>query len=162
MFYLCKNWDDHQSCPKSRKVSQRIKICLSHSIIDFACGVTACKRVSFLSISGLSSSYAECFSLPQVNGHTFQGYGSSKDQAKQAAAEAALMSFVKPPPRKPPAGEAPKPEDDATPWKTLASFAMYKLFTDWRDNKFGPGPHGYPPMPSMSELNNSNILWILF
>lgn len=79
----------------------------------------------------------------EVNGQTFMGYGSSKDHAKQAAAEAALMSFVKPPPPKPTPGEAPKPEDDETPWKTLASFAMYKLFTDWRDNKVGPSPQAF-------------------
>ncbi|KAF2365693.1 Double-stranded RNA-binding domain [Trinorchestia longiramus] len=89
-----------------------------------------------------------CVSV-EVNGQTFRGYGSSKDMAKQAAAEAALVSFVKPPPPKPPAGEAPNPEDDTTPWRTLASFAMYKLFSDWRDGRIGMctanAPQGFMP-----------------
>merc|ERR1719315_446700 len=36
----------------------------------------------------------------EVDGVTYRGYGSSKTLAKQAAAEAALVSFVKPPPPK--------------------------------------------------------------
>jgi len=108
----------------------------------------------------------------EVNGQSYVGYGSSKDQAKQAAAEAALMSFVKPPP---PKGIPNKPEDDPTPWKTLGSFAMYKLFTDWRDNKVGtcqnfpqnaamtmPQQMGFQAMlqqiapPATAAANNSN------
>lgn len=77
-----------------------------------------------------------CVSV-EVNGQTFRGYGSTKDLAKQAAAEAALVSFVKPPPPKSAGGEPPKPEDDTTPWRTLASFAMFKLFSDWRDGRIG-------------------------
>lgn len=66
-----------------------------------------------------------------VNGVVYRGYGSSKSLAKQAAAEAALVSFVKPPPPKSAAGE---PEvADETPWKTIASFAMYKLFAEWSE-----------------------------
>ena len=84
-----------------------------------------------------------------MNGQTFRGYGTTKDLAKQAAAEAALVSFVKPPPPKPAAGETPNFEDDTTPWRTLASFAMYKLFNDWRDGRIGmsnsTGQQGFVP-----------------
>lgn len=74
-----------------------------------------------------------CFSV-SVNGQEYRGYGSSKQLAKQAAAEAALISFVKPPA----AGESP--DDDKTPWTTLVSFAMYKLFNDWREGRVGMCP----------------------
>jgi len=71
----------------------------------------------------------------EVNGVTYRGYGSSKMLAKQAAAEAALVSFVKPPPPK----SAPGQEEplDETPWKTIASFAMYKLFAEWSEGNAG-------------------------
>lgn len=72
-----------------------------------------------------------------VNGVVYRGYGSSKSLAKQAAAEAALVSFVKPPPPKPAAGQPEVSGDaevvDETPWKTIASFAMYKLFAEWSE-----------------------------
>lgn len=64
--------------------------------------------------------------------------------AKQAAAEAALVSFVKPP--------SDELADDNTPWTVLACFAMYKLFNEWREGRIGmchPGfgagnPFGVP------------------
>ncbi|XP_018009377.1 double-stranded RNA-specific editase 1 isoform X2 [Hyalella azteca] len=87
-----------------------------------------------------------CVSV-EVNGQTFRGYGSTKDLAKQAAAEAALVSFVKPPPPKPTAGEPTSLEEDTTPWRTLASFAMYKLFMDWRDGRIGMCQPGLQNMP---------------
>jgi len=71
----------------------------------------------------------------EVHGVVYRGYGSSKMLAKQAAAEAALVSFVKPPPPKAAAGEE-EPVDD-TPWKTIASFAMYKLFAEWSEGNAG-------------------------
>lgn len=94
----------------------------------------------------------------QVNGQTFRGYGSSKDLAKQAAAEAALVSFVKPPPPKSTNGEPPLPEDDTTPWRTLASFAMYKLFSEWRDGRIGmcnsAGQTGFAPNMGLPTANS--------
>lgn len=78
-----------------------------------------------------------------VNGVVYRGYGSSKSLAKQAAAEAALVSFVKPPPPKPAAGQ---PEVvDETPWKTIASFAMYKLFAEWSEGN--SARHTMPQAP---------------
>jgi len=74
----------------------------------------------------------------EVNGSVYRGYGSSKTLAKQAAAEAALVSFVKPPPPKVAPGEE-EPVDE-TPWKTIASFAMYKLFAEWSEGNAGGSP----------------------
>jgi len=76
----------------------------------------------------------------EVNGVVFRGYGTSKANAKQAAAEAALVSFVKPPPPKPAPGENPTHVEDDTPWKSIASFAMYKLFSEWSEGKVGNSP----------------------
>jgi len=72
-----------------------------------------------------------------VNGQQFRGYGTSKSHAKQAAAEAALVSFVKPPPPKPAPGQNPTEIEDETPWKSIASFAMFKLFSDWSEGRVG-------------------------
>jgi len=99
----------------------------------------------------------------EVNGVTYRGYGSSKMLAKQAAAEAALVSFVKPPPPK----SAPGQEEplDETPWKTIASFAMYKLFAEWSEGNAGrqapAGPETGAAMPGdlrnyLTELQQSN------
>ncbi|KAG0719199.1 Double-stranded RNA-specific editase 1 [Chionoecetes opilio] len=74
-------------------------------------------------------------SLPQIDGQKYRGFGSSKQLAKQAAAEAALISFVKPP-----VATSENNEDDKTPWATLASFAIYKLFNDWREGRVGMCP----------------------
>jgi len=74
-----------------------------------------------------------------VDGNTYHGYGPSKQIARQNAAEAALVSFVKPPVPKSGPGEENKMEDK-TPWATLASFAMYKLFNDWKDGRIGTSP----------------------
>jgi len=69
-----------------------------------------------------------------IDGQKYRGFGSSKQLAKQAAAEAALISFVKPPV----ATATPETqEEDKTPWATLASFAIYKLFNDWREGRVG-------------------------
>lgn len=77
----------------------------------------------------------------QVDGQKYRGFGSSKQLAKQAAAEAALISFVKPPVTSGMEGV----EEDKTPWATLASFAIYKLFNDWREGRVGMCPP--PPQP---------------
>ena len=69
---------------------------------------------------------------PQVKGQKYRGFGSSKQLARQAAAEAALISYVKPP------GE--NKQEDQTPWATLVPFAMYKLFNDWREGRVGMCP----------------------
>lgn len=79
--------------------------------------------------------------FPQVDGQKYRGFGSSKQLAKQAAAEAALISFVKPPVTTGMEGV----EEDKTPWATLASFAIYKLFNDWREGRVGMCPP--PPQP---------------
>lgn len=71
----------------------------------------------------------------QVDGQKYRGFGSSKQLAKQASAEAALISFVKPP-----ANATETTDEDKTPWATLASFAIYKLFNDWREGRVGMCP----------------------
>ena len=80
----------------------------------------------------------------QVDSQKYRGFGTSKQLAKQAAAEAALISFVKPPVINATTKEAK--EEDKTPWATLASFAIYKLFNDWRDGRVGmcPPPGNQP------------------
>ncbi|KAL7633130.1 UNVERIFIED_CONTAM: hypothetical protein RMT77_016500 [Armadillidium vulgare] len=72
----------------------------------------------------------------EVNGQKYKGFGSSKLSAKQAAAEAALVSFVKPPP--------PTEEEDKTPWGVLASFAMFKLFNEWKEGRIGMNSSSAP------------------
>lgn len=79
----------------------------------------------------------------EVNGTTYRGYGSSKTLAKQAAAEAALVSFVKPPP-----AEGEEDAVDETPWKTVASFALYRLFKHWSEGTTTSAPQ--PPVPTPS------------
>ncbi|XP_045593766.1 double-stranded RNA-specific editase 1 isoform X3 [Procambarus clarkii] len=81
-----------------------------------------------------------CISVEVSNGtetQKYRGFGSSKQLAKQAAAEAALISFVKPPVT---ANSTENQEEDKTPWATLASFAIYKLFNDWREGRVGMCP----------------------
>jgi len=85
-----------------------------------------------------------------VNGSVFRGYGTSKSNAKQAAAEAALVSFVKPPPPKPAPGQ--DFVEDETPWKCIASFAMYKLFSEWSEGRVG-NPHMNPHVNSNQAFN---------
>ncbi|XP_071521710.1 double-stranded RNA-specific editase 1-like isoform X8 [Panulirus ornatus] len=75
-----------------------------------------------------------CISV-EVDGQKYRGFGSSKQLAKQASAEAALISFVKPP-----VTSTENAEEDKTPWATLASFAIYKLFNDWREGRVGTCP----------------------
>ncbi|XP_050732716.1 double-stranded RNA-specific editase 1-like isoform X4 [Eriocheir sinensis] len=75
-----------------------------------------------------------CISV-EIDGQKYRGFGSSKQLAKQAAAEAALISFVKPP-----VTTTESQEEDKTPWATLASFAIYKLFNDWREGRVGMCP----------------------
>jgi len=94
----------------------------------------------------------------EVDGVTYRGYGSSKTLAKQAAAEAALVSFVKPPPPKAGPGE-PEMEDE-TPWKTIASFAMYKLFAEWSESS-GARPVAAQPdanAAAASTFENTNAV----
>ena len=84
-----------------------------------------------------------------MDGKLYQGVGSNKSLARATAAERALQSFVPPPP--PPkdaaataaaaeaeendsAAEAP---EDETPWSALASFALHRLFCDWRQGRVG-------------------------
>jgi len=72
-----------------------------------------------------------------VEGAQYTGYGPSKQIARQNAAEAALVSFVKPPVPKSGPGEQNENAEDKTPWATLAAFAMYKLFNDWKEGRIG-------------------------
>ncbi|CAL4156101.1 unnamed protein product [Meganyctiphanes norvegica] len=72
-----------------------------------------------------------------VDGNSYHGYGPSKQIARNNAAEAALVSFVKPPVPKAAGQEEDNEIEDKTPWATLASFAMYKLFNDWKDGRIG-------------------------
>lgn len=79
-----------------------------------------------------------------VNGETYRGYGSSKGLAKQACAEAAMVSFVKPPPED-------KDAVDETPWKVIASLALYKMFSEWSEQGAGGKPAVAPapaPVPT--------------
>jgi len=113
----------------------------------------------------------------EVNGQLYRGFGTTKSLAKQAAAEAALVSFVKPPPPKPLPGQNRNDIEDETPWKSIASFAMYKLFSEWSEgrvgnnhmNMMGQGQfhqapvtdlRGYlnaPPMNADDNVPNANI-----
>merc|ERR1712198_297455 len=78
-----------------------------------------------------------------VEGVTYTGSAPSKTVARQNAAEAALVSFVKPP-----VSKEDDRDEDKTPWATLASFAMYKLFTDWKDGRIGiDHPQAGPTAP---------------
>ncbi|MPC36441.1 Double-stranded RNA-specific editase 1 [Portunus trituberculatus] len=77
-----------------------------------------------------------CVSV-EVKGQKYRGFGSSKQLARQAAAEVALISYVKPP------GE--NKQEDQTPWATLVPFAMYKLFNDWREGRVGRCPSPAQP-----------------
>jgi len=86
---------------------------------------------------------------------TYHGYGPSKQIAKQNAAEAALVSFVKPPVPKAGEGEENEKLEDKTPWAALAAFAMYKLFNDWKDGRIGAGAtQGLPTNPSFDLRNH--------
>jgi len=92
-----------------------------------------------------------------VEDHTFHGYGPSKQIAKQNAAEAALVSFVKPPVPKAGPGEVNEKADDKTPWAALAAFAMYKLFNDWKEGRIGTqGGAGVPTNPAFDLRNHLN------
>ncbi|XP_063854454.1 double-stranded RNA-specific editase 1-like isoform X2 [Scylla paramamosain] len=71
-----------------------------------------------------------CISV-EVDGQKYRGFGSSKQLAKQAAAEAALIGFLKPPVTTP-----ENQEEDKTPWATLGP-------TGWLRKAF---------IPAMSEL----------
>jgi len=93
-----------------------------------------------------------------VNGESFTGYGSSKQVAKQNAAEAALVSFVKPPVPKSAPGEENEDSEDKTPWATLAAFAMYKLFSDWKDGRIGVQSGGAAPLPQTPAFDLRNTL----
>ncbi|MPC24377.1 Double-stranded RNA-specific editase B2 [Portunus trituberculatus] len=92
-----------------------------------------------------------------IDGQKYRGFGSSKQLAKQAAAEAALISFVKPP-----VTTAENQEEDKTPWATLASFAIYKLFNDWREGRVGmcpppSQPYGAAIPPGIKAFLNQSI-----
>lgn len=86
--------------------------------------------LSYVTEVGRGVSMPICVSV-EVDGQKYRGFGSSKAMAKQAAAEAALISFVKPP------ATSSDPTEDKTPWATLASFAIYKLFNEWREGRVG-------------------------
>ncbi|XP_045122117.1 double-stranded RNA-specific editase 1-like isoform X4 [Portunus trituberculatus] len=97
-----------------------------------------------------------CISV-EIDGQKYRGFGSSKQLAKQAAAEAALISFVKPP-----VTTAENQEEDKTPWATLASFAIYKLFNDWREGRVGmcpppSQPYGAAIPPGIKAFLNQSI-----
>ncbi|XP_037088612.1 double-stranded RNA-specific editase B2-like isoform X2 [Pollicipes pollicipes] len=72
----------------------------------------------------------------EVGGKKFHGVGSNKSLARAAAAELALQSFVKPPTRTKDEQGHDVVQDD-TPWGALASFALHKLFCDWRRGVVG-------------------------
>lgn len=95
-----------------------------------------------------------CISV-EVKGQKYRGFGSSKQLARQAAAEAALISYVKPP------GE--NKQEDQTPWATLVSFAMYKMFNDWREGRVGMCPPPAQPygtaVPTGSMLAGINAFF---
>jgi len=90
--------------------------------------------------------------------NTYHGYGPSKQIAKQNAAEAALVSFVKPPVPKTGPGEENEKMEDKTPWAALAAFAMYKLFNDWKEGRIGTqaqaGGAALPTNPSFDLRNH--------
>ncbi|XP_071521659.1 double-stranded RNA-specific editase 1-like isoform X2 [Panulirus ornatus] len=97
-----------------------------------------------------------CISV-EVDGQKYRGFGSSKQLAKQASAEAALISFVKPP-----VTSTENAEEDKTPWATLASFAIYKLFNDWREGRVGTCPppsqaYGTALPPGFQAFLNQNM-----
>ncbi|XP_043246312.1 double-stranded RNA-specific editase B2-like isoform X1 [Amphibalanus amphitrite] len=85
----------------------------------------------------------------EVDGKQYQGMGSNKALARAAAAERALQSFVPTKdtkeatkPATEPAGAGGEQADgdgpeDTTPWSALASFALHKLFCDWRQGRVG-------------------------
>jgi len=93
-----------------------------------------------------------------IEDNTYSGYGPSKQIAKQNAAEAALVSFVKPPVPKAGPGEENEKMEDKTPWAALAAFAMYKLFNDWKEGRIGTqgqaGGAGLPTNPSFDLRNH--------
>lgn len=86
-----------------------------------------------------------------IEGKIYRGFGTSKQIARQNAAEAALVSFVKPP--VPKSATEDNKMEDKTPWATLASFAMYKLFNDWKDGRIGTGHTAAPAFPGVSSQN---------
>lgn len=73
---------------------------------------------------------------PQVKGSKFHGIGANKALARAAASELALQSLVKRPEKvtNPDGTESVK---DETPWAELASFALHKLFCDWKRGVVG-------------------------
>jgi len=89
-----------------------------------------------------------------VKGQEYRGYGTCKSSAKQAAAEAALVSYVKPPA---PKGQAGGNEEDETPWKTIASFAMYKLFADWSEGKIAGASVNLNAQTTYNNANYSDM-----
>jgi len=93
-----------------------------------------------------------------VDGDTFYGYGPSKQIARQNAAEAALVSFVKPPVPKSGPGEVNEAAEDKTPWAALAAFAMFKLFNDWKNGRIGTQSQavGLPTNPNFDLRNHLN------
>jgi len=90
-----------------------------------------------------------------VKGQEYRGYGTCKASAKQAAAEAALVSYVKPP--APKGQQADGEDDDDTPWKTIASFAMYKLFADWSEGKIAGASMNVNNQASFNTANYSDM-----
>ncbi|XP_069956045.1 double-stranded RNA-specific editase B2-like isoform X4 [Cherax quadricarinatus] len=103
-----------------------------------------------------------CISVEVSNGvdsQKYRGFGSSKQLARQAAAEAALISFVKPPVT---SNSSESQEEDKTPWATLASFAIYKLFNDWREGRVGTcpppaQPYGTAVPPGFQAFLNQSV-----
>lgn len=89
-----------------------------------------------------------------VNDNTYTGYGTSKQIARQTAAEAALASFVKAPVINSEKDEN-STEEDKTPWAVIASFAMYKLFNDWKDGHYGPS---HPNIPTHKSFDLRDYL----
>ena len=98
-----------------------------------------------------SISLSNVYASWQVKGQLYKGYGSCRNSAKQAAAESALMSFVKTPLAMGEIGT----EEDETPWRCIASFAVYKLFTEWSEGKVDTSA----PVSSNNYNGKSSGLW---
>ncbi|KAK8402048.1 hypothetical protein O3P69_001259 [Scylla paramamosain] len=79
-----------------------------------------------------------CISV-EVDGQKYRGFGSSKQLAKQAAAEAALIGFLKPPVTTP-----ENQEEDKTPWATLGP-------TGWLRKAFIPAMGDGGPTAAVKE-----------
>jgi len=120
--------------PNKKMIQQRLKkhltpknatVALSHVFPD--------AKYTFASMSGSANLFT---AEVEVSGKKYHGVGGSKSLARAAASELALQSMVKKPVQK----KNEKGEEvveDETPWAALASFALHKLFCDWKRGVVG-------------------------